>query len=166
MFIRPEPLPELPHPINPSSFRASDGIALESITTEGGLPSTRLDVVNARGKASVQWIMSAQSYKGFTDFYFDTIQEGAKPFLMRLAFDYATPHLNEVRLIPGTLGLESLDGHKVRVSGEIEIVPAYSADDDLLIVSLFEQYTIEELNLIFASLHDFVNVEAPKWIDA
>ena len=165
MFIRPEALPEIPYRIDPFSFKAMDGPALDAITTEGGLPSIRLDVVNSRGRASVQWFLSTKAYKGFTDFYFDTIQEGAKPFLMLLAFDYSTPQLNEVRLIPGTLGLDMLEGQKVRVSGDIEIVPIYSEADDLLVVELFEQYTIEELNLIFTSLHKFVNVEAPKWID-
>lgn len=165
MFIRPEALPEIPYLIDPSSFKAKDGPALDAITTDGGLPSIRLDVVNSRGRASVQWLLSVQSYEGFTDFYFNTINEGADPFLMRLAFDYATPQLNEVRIIPGTLSLDNIDGHKMRASAELEIVPLYSEADDLLIVDLFEQYTIEELNLIFTSLHQFVNVEAPKRID-
>lgn len=158
-------LPTLSALIDPGSFSAADGVAVSGRDTDGGLPSARLDVTGSKGNASVTWYFTPKRYADFTDFFFNTIEEGSKPFLLPLAFDYSTPQLNEVRFVPGSVAMDNMDGMTLSVSAKIEIKPIYSEADDWVVIELIEQYSIEELRYMMLSLNRFVNVEAPKWID-
>lgn len=158
-------LPILPFLIDPSSFKGKDGVALDGRDTDGGLPSVRLDVIGSKGTANVTWFLTTERYRQFTDFFFDTIEEGSKPFLLPLAFDYSTPQLNEARFIPGSVSLDNMSGMTMTVSAQLEVKPNYEEADDWIVIELIEQYSLEELKFMLLSLNKFVNIEAPKWID-
>lgn len=143
--------------VDATNFSGQDGATVELRETDGGFPTTRRDVVDARGTISVVWNLNPQAFAAFVTFFNETIKEGSLAFLIDVAFDYSAVEEREVKFIPGSIQIGALIGMTRTVSANLEIVSVYDAGVDEYIMSYMEGTSID--GDVLDALSQLINVD-------
>jgi hypothetical protein len=113
-------LPKLYLTPDSNSYGVKDGKEVISVQLDGGASRFRRDVVGASSTISVKWTVDADGYRTLRDFY-ESIGNGAEPFLIDLIWEDADLTEHEAHIIPGTFKLDSQEGRTYVVSADLEV---------------------------------------------
>jgi hypothetical protein len=147
-----------------SSYSIDESIAeVVRVQLQGGAGRYRRDIIGSTKIVNCTWITNSTGWEYLNAFYRVNNSQGGASFKMDLVISESVPKEHDVRFIPSTFKLSSIDGDMYTVTASLEVTPLkYSLDDDMNLLDIVGYYGIHGTGAVFNQLEHLVNVDLPK----